>query len=320
MTAAIWGLPGYTLKGIYMELQKYWGSSVRNYIIAARTAQGYEDWNAASQEERLDIVNRWHAAQVDLAKQKKQWLSRRPHEAKTPVSGGNEPPGGPQRPSSTLSPTQSIGQAPPSAVGTAELASSGSEDHSDAAFERAITESVSATSTGNAKQDAMIERAIRASVAELRRTTASSDHDEEDAMQRAVRASIAEANRPRSGERRAGKEGVPDEEHDKQLEAAIRMSMQDRGGTGAPRSAPQDWDDSDVDTDDDENIKAAIRNSTSQAEPRDEELETALEESRKAQEKEASADKLSEEERVVLEYVKKQSLMEEEHRRARDGG
>src|ERR1700722_8084030 len=57
---AIWGLPGYTFMGIHKEALKLFGSSVLNYIISARTAQGYEHWKSSTQEERLDIISRWH--------------------------------------------------------------------------------------------------------------------------------------------------------------------------------------------------------------------------------------------------------------------
>lgn len=72
--AAIFGLPAYTMKGIYKELQLSMGSSVQNYIIAARTAQGYDDWQSSSQDEREDIVRRWYVLQRDMKKK------RNPHE------------------------------------------------------------------------------------------------------------------------------------------------------------------------------------------------------------------------------------------------
>ena len=63
----IWGIPGYTLKGIYAEISKATGASVQNYIIAARIANGYEDCHNAEPQDRLDVVNHWHEAQAELA-------------------------------------------------------------------------------------------------------------------------------------------------------------------------------------------------------------------------------------------------------------
>lgn len=56
--------------GIYKELQKFYGSSVQNYIAAARTVQGYEDWKNSDQTERLEIIRRWREIQPEIAAEK----------------------------------------------------------------------------------------------------------------------------------------------------------------------------------------------------------------------------------------------------------
>jgi len=66
--AGIWGLPGYTAKGIYAEISKHFGSSVQNYIIAARTAQGFEDWKSSTPEERAQIVDSWKSTKLETKK------------------------------------------------------------------------------------------------------------------------------------------------------------------------------------------------------------------------------------------------------------
>ena len=66
--AAIWGIPGYTMKGIYREMAKLSGSSVQNYIIAARTAEGFAAWQKASEDERADIIEKWTTLQQNLKK------------------------------------------------------------------------------------------------------------------------------------------------------------------------------------------------------------------------------------------------------------
>ncbi|PNS21582.1 Sterol 3-beta-glucosyltransferase [Sphaceloma murrayae] len=68
--AAVFGIPGYMMKGVYKELQGTWGKSVQNYIIAARTAQGFEDWHLSTHEERSDIVQRWAVLTETLKKKK----------------------------------------------------------------------------------------------------------------------------------------------------------------------------------------------------------------------------------------------------------
>lgn len=64
--------------GIYKELQKYCGSSVQNYIAAARTVQGYEDWKASDQIERLEVIRRWREVQPEIAAEKEHNTFRSP--------------------------------------------------------------------------------------------------------------------------------------------------------------------------------------------------------------------------------------------------
>ena len=66
--AAILGVPGYTYKGIYKELRKSRGKNVENFIIAAREADGLEDWQASTALEQDHIVSRWHEVQTELRK------------------------------------------------------------------------------------------------------------------------------------------------------------------------------------------------------------------------------------------------------------
>ncbi|KAK3044534.1 hypothetical protein LTS18_001007, partial [Coniosporium uncinatum] len=53
--AAIYGIPAYTMKGIHAEIQKQYGASTNNYIIAARTAQGLEELQSLSRDQRAEI-------------------------------------------------------------------------------------------------------------------------------------------------------------------------------------------------------------------------------------------------------------------------
>lgn len=305
---AIWGLPGYTFKGIYKELQKHLGSSVENYIIAARTAQGYDDWRKSSTQERHDIVARWHAAQIELGKQKKQWRSLR---QKSPQGTSHRR-------------HSSFGRRRSSALGTQGLGGDATAPTSvdEVEYEEAIRESVDATSRGNAAEDEMIEKAIRASVAELQR--ASREGDDQDAMRRAIQASIAEAKLARSQHpsvQSTGQSSAGDD-HERELEAALRMSLHGHDGVDDSHLRPgRDSDDSGVETDDDENIKLAIERSkqASQTAPVEEDAEMlrAVKQSQEEQQKREKAESAARtEEEIVLEYVKKQSLAEEEHRRS----
>ena len=202
-------------------------------------------------------------------------------------------------------------------------ATTSSSDSGD--FEEAIKTAVAATSRGNPEEDAMIERAIRATVTELQ--NASKDGDSGDAIQRAIEASVAEAAQTRQDEQSNPTAAGSDEagDYDEQLKAALQRSLQENPKSDQPNVlANADFDDSGIDTDDDENIKAAIQGSKTMpiadppvGSPKDEDIQKVIEMSKKAQEEhDQGISKSKTEEEIVLEYVKKQSLAEEQHRRA----
>lgn len=330
---AIWGLPGYTFKGIYKELQKHLGSSVQNYIVAARTAQGYEDWHNSSRDERLDVVSRWQAIQVEIEKERqsarrgafhghhcylkatiealeeKKRHSAEKKKLKRGLSGDAD-----------KSPRAIPTDHPFVGWSREPKATTSSSDSGD--FEEAINTAVAATSRGNAEEDAMIERAIRATVTELQ--NAAKDGDSGDAIQRAIQASVAEAAQTRQDKRSTPTAAGSDEagDYDEQLKAALQRSLQEKSKSDQPNVlANADFDDSGIDTDDDENIKAAILRSKTMPiadppvnSPKEEDLQKVIELSKKEHDQDRSKSKTEEE--IVLEYVKKQSLAEEQHRRA----
>ncbi|KAI9872812.1 MAG: hypothetical protein M1823_008077, partial [Watsoniomyces obsoletus] len=65
-------------------------------------------------------------------------------------------------------------------------------------FEEAIQKSVTATSRGNPDEDALIERAIRASVKELQQAQSADGNHDDETYQKAVKASIEEAKKARA--------------------------------------------------------------------------------------------------------------------------
>ncbi|KEQ68506.1 UDP-Glycosyltransferase/glycogen phosphorylase, partial [Aureobasidium namibiae CBS 147.97] len=170
--AAIFGIPAYTMKGVYKELQNISGSSVQNYIIAARTAQGYDEWHRSSAQERQEIIRRWKVVESEVKKKrfiheqfqdmlKKQWEGSRSFLGIRPRSRANSRAA---RRNEATTPTVEVtqhGEPPKYEDLQYTRGASGSE------LERAIQSSVADTSRGDPEQDAMIERAIRASIAEL---------------------------------------------------------------------------------------------------------------------------------------------------------
>ena len=223
---AFWSVPGYTFKGIYKELRKTHGHSVQNYIIAARTAQGFDEWNLATEAERLSVVTRWkeqHGSTSDF--------TRDSSSVSEPVEDLTENPRGPsQYPDRSKEAVAS----PVSAFGDTDAGE----------FERAIRESVEATSTGNSEEDDLVERAIRASLAQIRPNLPSSKSDN--------------VNTAASGN-------------------FLSLAA---GSTALSNIAT---DDPDVGTDDDENIIEALQLSRNQKSPSDSALKQALKESETSQ-------------------------------------
>ena len=296
---AFWGLPGYTFKGIYKEIHKHLGASVQNYIIAARTTQGFQDWNASTKEERHDVISRWQAVQVELSEQKAKH-----HAFQLPSCDDRKEPAKGMKQKAHLKPKDALLS---STTGEQALrnqsAASLTSNHTADEFEEAIKASVAATSRGNLEEDQMIERAIRASVMELQSASRQQDSNDEATLQRAIKASIAEAQRGRAAEHDGSAE------HDRDLELSLQTSL-------AQPQSREDFDDSGIDTDDDEHIHAAIEKSKtglSTDGSKDEELERAIELSKKAHEDHTNElSKTQTEEDIVMEYMKKQSSLEQE--------
>ncbi|XP_014559220.1 glycosyltransferase family 1 protein [Bipolaris victoriae FI3] len=62
-SAAIWGLPGYTLKGIECALSKHRVTPLQTELYLIRLRQGARDLELASDEERGNVVARWKGMQ-----------------------------------------------------------------------------------------------------------------------------------------------------------------------------------------------------------------------------------------------------------------
>lgn len=339
--AAIWALPGYTFMGINKEIKKMFGSSVLNYIISARTVQGYEEAKNASPQERMDIITRWREHKDEYQSSKQRLEETRSPEGQE--SGRLTPRGFMQTRHLSFDERKKLHEErkkrreeerrkleaaqpahgrhkfcpfcrrtephshEPRALQHTPIINHHDGEHDN--FEEAIHASVAATSRGNPEEDAMIERAIRASVRELQSSSSSTLSDEE-ALNRAIQASIASAGRGPSDEQDHGV-AMTDEEaaHQAALEKAIQASLAQYQLTVAPDPVVDD-----VDTDEDENVKLAILMSKEEPAQLDDEehgIKLALQKSKE----DALLSKTKTEEEIVLEYVKKQSLIEEQHRR-----
>lgn len=290
--AAVFGIPGYTMQGVYKEMQKAMGSSVQNYIIAARTAQGYEEWNGASPEERADVVRRWQMIEQEVRKKK------------NPDAVVKEIFEEARRKRMENLPQRQQSGASAAASSTQQSASLGQDPD---ALEAAIRESIRQTSRGNPEEDAAIERAIRVSMAELARNngTAKPQDGESEALRKAMASSMEDSNRG----------GRTEDERDEELEQALANSL---------REQRRQYDNDDDDND--EEYQRALKESQLAADQAGEGSSSRSYDqghlggtTREQYEQSAAAGKgeksqqEQDEERIVMEYVKKQSMLEQQH-------
>ncbi|KAI1496357.1 hypothetical protein F5X99DRAFT_74373 [Biscogniauxia marginata] len=215
----------------------------------------------------------------------------------------------------------------------------------DDEFEQAIQKAVRETSRGNALEDARVEQAIRSSVGVLRTrsTTTSSLGSLSSNVSGGPNSGYfsgyvpdvkhAHPDKPRKMPFSPDDlEGITDEEYQALIEQAVQLSIAEHQ-QGAIHMYDREDDEDDEDfkralersqtepttTFDDVDYKKAIE--ASHAEhggqlDEEEELRRAIEESERAHKEElARVNSLKSEEDIVLEYVKKQSLAEEEYRK-----
>lgn len=296
--AAAFGIPAYTMKGIYKEMQSMFGPSVSNYILAARTAQGYDEFRRGSPDEHARVLQRFKALKRFL--KYKKVLSEELDMIQTdfwanykapPERQESQPAHG--RSSETVLPSvasqTSVSQemSPRAELSASPMPEAGMVDHHDRtelppdyrqsvdlhnAFERSLSEK----ETHHLAEHAEYEEAIRRSVAE----TSRGDPDEDAQIERAIRASFAEL------EERRG-QGADEEE----MEAAMRASLEQ-----------------------------ANRGLAAGGDEEDEELQKILEQSRQDHEKtSAEEDEARREEEIVLKHVMRQSALENEYLQRKGG-
>lgn len=320
-----------------MALRNRFAKSVENYISTSRVLQGGEEYDAATPEERAEIVARWEGIEFDLKnfyalklKEAKDGKEREPRS-----SEGHEGAPAPQTDIAALLSPKSRGELMGRFRAEGKKfkgrdrwkrshvdAKVPAEDR-DEELERAIRLSVRETSRGDAEDDARVEMAIRASVNQLQAdggplASESNTRAEGPSEETGTRAGPGAA----SGEVDLT---ITDEEYQELIERAIRQST---AATNPP---------------DDEEFQRALERSRTEVaaseEERDAELQRAIEESRAApplpprggndedeelrkaieasEREEADRKKAAKsEEEIVLEYVMRQSLREEEYKRA----
>lgn len=339
--AGIYGLPGYAMKGIYKEVQLRFGKSVNNYIIAARTAQGWEMFLAIDKEEQSQIVHRYLKLLDEVKRRKtcgedsveavQEFIENsktRKREQWAKISSRTEQLSGDfigkgrkfsdQISSKTGSLSTSFARQPsiggkrtsekqaPSTVPQNQTHYPDNDDdrhRDDPAFERALQESIKQTSTGDADEDKEIGQAIRASIAHLQKQA------------------------PKSGATGHGDDDEDDEELKLALAESLRSvagqpAQQNKGALESPEIPPRSPNRSRSPNPGSGSGSSNLLSDAKAAADRtahdydDEDLKKAIAESMKIGDDERKA---MQEEEIVLAYVKKQSLLEESYRRSHGG-
>ncbi|KAJ9248308.1 CAZyme family GT1 [Paecilomyces variotii] len=275
--AGIWALTGYTMSGIYKQIQKQFGENVGGYMIASRCAQGAMEYERASAGEREDVIRRWQEVQASLkAKQTRDHYRTKGIVRDLRSKGLFEQSASGK---SALSPAAER-------LGSRSPAASNQSASIPPEYEEAIHESVRQTSKGNPEEDEMIERALRASVLELE-TAASAGEDEESAYNRAIEASIKEAERVKN-EREGPQILLPN--------AGGTTEATQNSPAYRPELPPRSAVAGSSDDDEDAELQRAIAESKRIHE----------ESQKKAQSEKSEMD-------IVMDYIKRQSLAEYEY-------
>lgn len=327
--AAVWALPAYTMQGVHAEVRNIFARSSTNYIIASRVSQGQSDLDASTMEEQKDILLRWHTRGEDLKgfyslKQKEKSslsLDSAGGDGTTPSAEANlsSPPQTGWFHTRNLSfderrklQEQKAAWKKQQKIET-EKKEAGPGTDEDEEFERAIRESVKQTSKGDKDEDARIEAAIRASIAEMRQVADEQRTREQQMKGSPSTAESSGAPGPVAELTDEELRNVTDEEYQALIEEAVRRSMlegqrpqEDAGGLPGYSEekvrppSPHKPIQMRSDDDDDEVLRRAMEESTREHRQQLERHQT--------------------EEEIILEYVKKQSLAEEEFRKSKGKG
>lgn len=324
--AGFWGIPGFAAQGLYRELRNRFGPSVEGYIVAARTAQGYDEMQKASSEEYDQLIKDWDDIKHLIRKKKNvgeekmeeikgrmrdvrsrsrsasaatksslsSSTSQHPHFKNSTNPGTN----GRQLLGTEGLHTGSIPSGPSRPAQSQILRNAGVPPPkydaltNDPEFEEAIKKSIAETSQGNSEEDSVIEKAIRASVMELEEAKARGAGDDE--LNQAMKTSLAEAKRGNLDRKKA--------------DAASAQA------TGANSGAAQSEEEQDFE-------RAITASKSTVPATEDDQLTLAITQSKEAHNKlTAEQQEAANEEEIVMRYVMKQSEEEEKLRRQRTEG
>ncbi|KAG6046249.1 hypothetical protein E4U39_001517 [Claviceps sp. Clav50 group G5] len=339
--AGIWGVPAYMMQGVHAEVNKMFSTSVTNYVITSRIVQGNQDRVDAGEEEKGDIIIRWNNMNPNL---------KHFHEPKRNEQSAQKAKMGAASPSLTpVSPSQvrahwSHGQNPPSEGKQKLVAHEGDFFNStipiaashgfgvtpspvsgdDVDYETVIQASVHETSRGDGEEDAVVEAALRESV-EAMRARARARDVMLDPLFKASELPEKDASIFQDEGYR-----ISDGEYQELIERAIKQSLvsqivdcdSDQGsGTVAAETSTSAAASDGVEesAQHNANLRRAIDDSKNTKYLQHEDDEVSLQQAIELSKQESDCHQTRRnEENIVLEYMKKQSLAEEEYRQNMD--
>ena len=326
------GVPAYMMQGVHAEMTKGFARSVENYILTSRIVQGNRDFSMATDGEKADILARWDSIDLDL-NETSIWKRKKKAADK-----------GPARPGTTSSSESMLSRA---RTGWWNSRSLSLEEKRKMLAQRratqdapALTPNSSSSRLPSLSDDSEFEQAIQASVRETSRGDADEDATIEAAVRESVRAMRERAAKlqalPDSADNTPEKDAsifndeeyqISDEDYQNLIEQAVQQSLathfanvhpnQEVGIAELAGTAVRGNDAAQgIDGQHDDDLERAIEASKNAPIPevRDDEAELrrAIEASNEDMHRERNQ---RTEEDIVLEYVKKQSLAEEEYRR-----
>ncbi|KAI0810163.1 hypothetical protein GGR55DRAFT_127437 [Xylaria sp. FL0064] len=256
-SAAVWGIPAYTLAGVHAEIRTMFAQSAHKYIVASRMSQGNEDFNTSSVEEREDIEARWLSLRDQMKgfyalKQKEKGKSRdsspsAPGRAPTSTENLGGLPGGGWFQGRNTSTDEILkllerkkawkkrrADGPFIEEDMRSVSTNENPNELGDEFEAAIQAAVHETSRGNAAEDAHVEQAIRSSLKTMRKgSTTTNSHGSSDSGFPSTgipSAWVPDVERPHDEKRKnpfspEGLENITDEEYQALIEEAIKLSM-----------------------------------------------------------------------------------------------
>ncbi|KAH8657897.1 putative glucosyl/glucuronosyl transferase [Xylariales sp. PMI_506] len=337
------GILGHTIKGVHKEVQKLFSGNVQNYIVASRVAQGYEEWLQSSEAEKQDVIARWTLVQKYLKnKGAPDEMVRDVLDAQQKISMED---GGSLR---SYGHTASSARSTNSTAASTQdadsdlLAHGGSESYlrractppvvgtlGETELDETMQPPVEETSHEDAEGDANVDRAIQDIMSQVHREreAAASLQGDQETLRQAMAASEAEAQRH-------AREAL---EYEEQLRRAMAHSVLEQ----RQKNIDSEWD-SDIDLyhENDEEFKRASKRSGKRPEnavavavsspPGVQQspaydpghlagtTQSEFEAQQQGQQGEKTTQERREEE-IVLEYIKKQSLLEQHHQRKGKG-